>query len=103
RPLGQIACGLDEGLAEIDSGHLATMARRQKARRSADSRADIDHRVVGGDPGQLGEFRGGREPPRMELVERSQLPEREGLLLRAADGKYHLQPFGEAARAIVLA
>src|SRR5262245_22501983 len=68
--LGQIACGIDERLAEVDARHPAAMARGQKARRPADARPDVENRHVGGDPGQRGKLGGGGEPARVDLVER---------------------------------
>ena len=82
RALGQIARGIHEWLAEVDARDLAAIGRRQKARRPADARADIQNRHVGGDPSQLGKLGGRREPPGVKLVERAELLRREPLLLR---------------------
>src|SRR5262249_12245954 len=72
-PLRQIARGINERLAEVDAGNLAAICRRQKARRAADSRSDIENRHAGGNPDQLGKLNGRREPSRVKLVDGSQL------------------------------
>src|SRR5690348_13666732 len=72
RPLRQVACGVDEWLAEIDARNPAAICRSEKARRSANSRSDIQDRHVRGNPGQVGKLNGGREPSGVKLVEGSQ-------------------------------
>src|ERR1700722_19660034 len=101
--LGQIARGVHEWLAEVDARNPAAIGRGQKARRSADARADVKNRHVGGDPSQLGKLGGRCESAGVKLVEGAQLLGREPLILRPEGRERRLQPFGQAGRAIVVA
>jgi len=101
--LGQIARGIHERLAEIDTRNPAAIGRSQKARRPADTRSDIQNRHVGGNPSQLGKLNGRREPSGVKLVEGSQLLRREPLFVRPEGRECRIQPLGQAARAIVVA
>ncbi len=103
RPLGQIARGIDEWLAEVDARNPAAIGRGQKARRPANARSDIQNRHVGGNPGQLGKLGGRCQPSGVKLVEGSQLLRRESLVLRPEGRERRLQPLGQAGRAIVVA
>ena len=82
RPLGQIARGIDEWLAEVDARNPAAIGRSQKARRPAKTGADIQSRHVGGDLRQPGKLCGRSEPAGMELVDGSELRRREPLIVR---------------------
>src|SRR5215472_13790502 len=73
RAFGQIARGVHEWLAEIDARYAAAVRCRQKARRPADARADIQNRHVSGDPSQLGKIDRRGQPAGMELIEGIQL------------------------------
>src|SRR5262249_54389676 len=74
RALGQIARRLDEWLAEIDTRNpAAIIGRRQKARGTADARANIENRHLGRDPSQLGKLVGRGEAARVKLVEGPEL------------------------------
>src|SRR5437879_4678796 len=79
------------------------MGRGQKARRPADTRADIQNRYVSGDPGQFGEVGGRGEPTGVKLVEGAQLPGSEPLILRPENHERRLQAFSQSNRAIVVA
>ena len=100
---GQIARGVHEGLAEVDAGDAAAKGRRQEARRPADTRADIQHRHVRRDPGQLGKLRGRSQPPGVKLVEAGELLRHKPLILGTEHGQRRLQPLGQPSRAIMVA
>ena len=103
RPLGQIARGIDEWLAEVDTRDLAAIGRGQKPRRPANARSDIQNRHIGGNPSQPGKLGGRGEPSGVKLVERRQLPRREPLLLWPEGRERCLQPLGQAGGAIMVA
>ena len=102
RARGQIACGLHEGLAEIDAGDPAAIARRQKARRPADARTNIQNRHLGGDSNELGKLGGRGQPSRVKLVQGGQLLRLQRPILRPEIGERRLQPLGQAGRAIMV-
>ena len=87
RAPGQVAGGLDEGLAEVDARHPAAIGLGQIARRPANARADIENRHVGGDPSEPGKLGGRGEPTGVKLVKGAQLLGREPLILRAEGGE----------------
>src|SRR5262245_42881267 len=94
RALSQIARRFYEWLAQLDARDSAAISRSEKARRSADARADIQNRHVGVEPGQLGQIGGRSKSAGVKLIERCQLLGREPVFLRTQGGERCLQPLG---------
>ncbi len=56
----------------VDADELAAEVRGQRACRPADAAADVEHDVVGSDPGGRGEAERRRQPERVEVIDRGE-------------------------------
>jgi len=65
---GEVGGHVDQLLGEVDADHVATEGAGEEPSRTAQPRAHVDHPILGGDAGSLGQRDGGGAPEGVELL-----------------------------------